>query len=204
MIATTVITSSNIYVLSEIGNEKCCLGKEYESWLWHRRMGHIHFDNLVKVSKREEVREMSQIMKPTNTLCKHCQQGKKTKTGFKSKEYSTTRPLEIVHTDLVGPTTTKGLKGEKYFMLLVDDYTRMTAVFFLRNKSDVFENFKVYKEMVENEMDSKIKFLRSDNGGEFTSNEFMDCYSRHGIKRQFFIARTPQQNGVVERKNKTV
>jgi hypothetical protein len=109
-----------------------------------------------------------------------------------------------VHTDLVGPTTTKGLKGEKYFMLLVDDYTRMTVVFFLKNKSEAFENFKVYKEMVENEMDSKIKCLRSDNGGEFTSKEFMDYCSRHGIKRQFSIARTPQQNGVVERKNRIV
>jgi hypothetical protein len=68
-----------------------------------------------------------------------------------------TRPLEIVHTDLVGPSKTKGLKGEKYFMLLVDDYTRMNAVFFLKNKSQAFENFKIYKEMVENEMDSKIK-----------------------------------------------
>jgi transposase InsO family protein len=89
-------------------------------------------------------------------------------------------------------------------MLLVDDYTRMTAVFFLRNKSESFENFKVYKEMVENEMDSKIKCLRYDNGGEFTSKEFMDYCNRHGIKRQFSIARTPQQNGVVERKNMTV
>jgi transposase InsO family protein len=167
-------------------------------------MGHIHFDNLVKVNKREAVREMPQIKKPTNTLCKHCQQGKKTKTRFKSKEYSTTRPLEIVHIDLVGSTTTKGLKGEKYFMLLVDDYTRMTVVFFLRNKSRDFENFKVYKEMVENEMDSKIKCLRFDNGGEFSSKEFMDYCSRHGIKKQFSVARTPQQNGVVERKNKTI
>jgi hypothetical protein len=123
---------------------------------------------------------------------------------FKSKEYSTTRPLEIVHTDLVGPTITKGLKGEKHFMLLVDDYTRMTAVFFLRNKSEDFENFRVYKEMVENEMDSKIKCLISNNGGEFTSKEFMEYYSRHGIKRQFSVARTPQQNGIVERKNMTI
>jgi hypothetical protein len=91
-------------------------------------MGHMHFDNLVKVNKREAVKEMPQITKPTNTLCKHFQQGKQTKTWFKSKEYSTTKPLEIVHTDLVGPTTTKGLKGERYFMLLFDDYTRMTAV----------------------------------------------------------------------------
>jgi transposase InsO family protein len=77
-------------------------------------------------------------------------------------------------------------------MLLVDDYTRMTAVFFLKNKSEVFENFKIYKEMVENEMDSRIKCLRSDNSREFTSKEFMDYYSSHGIKRQFSIARTPQ------------
>jgi transposase InsO family protein len=89
-------------------------------------------------------------------------------------------------------------------MLLVDDYTRMTTVFFLRNKSKAFEKFKVYKEMVENEMDSKIKCLRSDNGGDFTSKEFMDYCRRLGIKRQFFISRTPQQNGVVEIKNMTV
>jgi transposase InsO family protein len=109
-----------------------------------------------------------------------------------------------VHADLVGPTKTKGLKGEKYFMLLVDDYTRMIVVCFLKNKSEAFENFKIYKEMVENEMNSRIKCLRSDNGGEFTSKEFMDYCSSHGIKRQFSVARTPQQNGVVERKNRTV
>jgi hypothetical protein len=153
LIATAVRTSSNIYVLSEIGNKKCCLGKEDESWIWHRRMGHIHFDNLLKVNKREAVREMPQNTKPINTLCKNCQQGKQTKTMFKSKEYSTTRPLEIVHIDLVGPTPTNILKCERYFMLLVDDYTRMTAVLFLKNKSETFENFKIYKEMVENEMD---------------------------------------------------
>jgi transposase InsO family protein len=167
-------------------------------------MGHMHFDNLVTVSKREAVREMPQIMKPTNTLCKHCQQGKQTKTRFKSKEHSTTRSMEIVHTDIVGPTTTKGLKGEKYFMLLVDNYTRMIVVCFLKSKSEAFENFKIYKEMVENEMDSRIKCLRSDNGGEFTSKEFMDYCSSHGLKRQFSIPRTPQQNGVVERKNRMV
>jgi hypothetical protein len=204
LVGTTARTSNNIYVLSEIGNAKCCIGKEDESWLWHRIMGYIHFDNLVKVSKREAVREIPQITKPTNTLCNHCQQGKQTKTRFKSKEYSTTRPLEIVHTDLVAPTTTKVLKCEKYFMLLVDDYTRMTAVFFLKNKSEAFENFNIYKEMVVNEMDSRIKCLRYDNGGEFASEEFMDYYSNHGLKNKFSVARTPQHNGVVERKNKTV
>jgi hypothetical protein len=93
LIATAARTSSNIYVLSEIGNENCFLGEEDESWIWHRRMGHIHFDNLVKVSKKEAVREMLQITKPSNTLCKHCQQGKQAKRRFKSKEYSMKRPL---------------------------------------------------------------------------------------------------------------
>jgi hypothetical protein len=204
LIATAGRNSRNIYALSEIGNKKCYLGKEYESWIWNIRMGHIHFDNLVTVSRREAIKEMPRITKPTNTLCKHYQQGKKTKTRFKSKEYSTTRPLEILHTDIVGPTTTKGLKGEKYFMLLVDDYTRMTVVFFLKNKLESFENFKIYNEMVENKMDSKIKCLRYDNGAELTSKEFMDYYNSHGIKRKFFVARTPQHNGVVERKNRTV
>jgi transposase InsO family protein len=72
---------------------------------------------------------------------------------------------------------------------------------FLRKKSESFENFKMYKEMVENEIDSKIKCLRSDNGGEFNSKEFMEFCSEHGIKRKLSIAMTPQQNGVIKRKN---
>jgi transposase InsO family protein len=89
-------------------------------------------------------------------------------------------------------------------MLLVDDYTRMIVLCFLSKKSQVFENFNIYKEMVENKIDSKIKCLRSNNGGEFKTKFFMDFCSKHGIKRQFSIARAPQQNGVVERKNTTV
>jgi transposase InsO family protein len=96
------------------------------------------------------------------------------------------------------------MNGEQYFMLLIDDYTRMTGVCFLKKKSEVFECFRIFKEMVENETDLKIKCLRSDNGGEFMSKEFRDFCEEHGIKRQFSTARTPQQNGVVERKNKTV
>jgi hypothetical protein len=107
LVATTARTPSNIYVLNEIGKETFFLGKEDEVWIWHKRMGHINFDNIVKVSKKETVREIPQISKPTNILCKHFLQGKKTKTKFKIKEYSSINPLEIVHTDLVGPIRTK-------------------------------------------------------------------------------------------------
>jgi hypothetical protein len=95
VVAIVLRTPSNIYVLNEIGKERCFLGKDDESWLWHRIMGHINFDNIFKVSKKEAVREMLEISKPTNILCKHYLQGKQTKTKFKSKEYSTKKPLEI-------------------------------------------------------------------------------------------------------------
>jgi hypothetical protein len=169
LVVTTIRTPNNIYILNEIGKERCCLGKENESWLWHKRMGHMNFDNLVKINRKEAVREMPEISKPTNTMCKHCLHGKQTRTEFRTKEYSTTKPLEIVHTDLCGPMRTKGMNGEQYFMLLIDDYTRMTRVCFLKKKSEAFECFRIFKEMVENETDLKIKCLRSDNGGEFTS-----------------------------------
>jgi hypothetical protein len=79
------------------------------------------------------------------------------------------KPLDILHIDLCGPTRIKGLNGERYFMLLIDDYTRMTAVFFLKKKSEEFKHFKIYKEMVETKTYLKIKCFRLDNGGEFTS-----------------------------------
>jgi hypothetical protein len=84
-VATAKRTPRNTYVLKEIGKEICCLGKDDEIWLWHKRMGHINFDNLVKIRRREIVREMPKISKPTNNLCKHCLQVKQTRTKFKSK-----------------------------------------------------------------------------------------------------------------------
>ena len=90
-----------------------------------------------------------------------------------------------MHTDLCGKMRKKGLEGELYFMLLIDDYTIMTWVCFLNKKSEAFECFKTFKEMVENETDLKIKTLRPNNGGEFISNEFWNYCEEHGIKRQF-------------------
>jgi hypothetical protein len=123
-VATTTRNSSNIYVLNEIGKEKIFLGKEYKVWIWNRRMDHINFGNIFKVNKKEVVREMPQNSKPTNILCKHCLQGKQTKTKFKTKENSSKTPLELVHIDLVGPTRKKGLKGDNilcYWLMIIQE-----------------------------------------------------------------------------------
>jgi hypothetical protein len=90
--------------------------------------------------------------------------------------------LDIVNIDLCGPTRTKELDGVKYFMLLIDDYTKMTWVLFLKNNSEDFECFKIFKSLIENESDLKIKCLRSNNGGEFNSNEFSIFCEEWGIK----------------------
>ena len=162
-----------------------------DNWLWHRRLGHINFDNLVKISKLGAVRNLPKIIKPSNPICKHCQVGKQERASFKTKEYSSSKPLELVHTDLCGPMRIKSLQGDLYFMLFVDDFTRMCWVFFLKEKLEVLKKFKTFKILVENEIGKKLKCLRSDNGGELTSKEFNLFCENHGIKRQFSAARTP-------------
>ena len=133
-------------------------------------LGHLSFDNHAKISTKEAVKDLPKIVVPLNSICKHCQRGKKTRVSFKIKEHMTSHPLEIIHIDLCGPTRTKILQGDHYFMFLIDDYTRMTWVAFLKEKSESFEKFTIFKGMVENELSMKIKCIRSDNGGEFASN----------------------------------
>ena len=116
-----------------------------ESLLWHRRTGHLNFDNLVKISQKEVVRNIPKIIKPQNHVCRHCLHGKQTRTSFKVKEHTTSQPLELIHIDLCGPTRTTSFQGEYYFMLLIDDYTRMTWVTFLKEKSKAFMKFKTFK-----------------------------------------------------------
>ena len=94
---------------------------------------------------------MIEIHKPQIGICEACQHGKQTRVEFKTREHSTTRPLELVHAKLCGPAQSKGLNGEDYLMLLVDDFTRMTWVCLLKKKSKDFGYFKIFKELVENE-----------------------------------------------------
>ena len=109
-----------------------------------------------------------------------------------------------MHIVVWGPTQVSSLGGSKCYVTFIDDATRKTWVYCIQKKSDVFNTFKKRKALVENETGKKLKCLRSDNGGEYCNNEFGNYCSYHGIHREKTIPRTPQENGVSERMNKTI
>ena len=170
-----------------------------------QKTGTLHFDHLIKLRDRAAVRDFPEISKPHDEVCKPCQMGKLTKTQFKSKSVSSTnKPLQLVHLDLCGPSRKEGTGKENYFMLVIDDYSRLTWVAFLIEKSEAFAKFKTFKALTENQTGRKVKEIKSDRGGEFSSKQFKEFCDEHGIKKEYTIAGTPQQNGVVERQNRTV
>jgi hypothetical protein len=117
---------------------------------------------------------------------------------------STTRPLELLHMDLFGPTTYRSIGGNSYCLVVVDDYSRYTGVFFLHDKANVSDNFKRFVTRAENEFENKLKKVRSDNGSEFKNSRIENFCDEKGIKHEFSTTYAPEQNGLVERKNRTL
>ena len=177
-------TRSKVNVFQLNPTEMTCLVVKVDNiWLWHRRFFHINFHKIVKESIIFIVRDFPRIVKTSNMVCKECVMVKQHISTFSNKKFTTTKKLDIVHTDLSGPTKTRGFYGERYFMILVDEFTRMMWVAFLKKKSEAFEKFKIFKNRVENESSVKIKCLRSDRGGELTAREFNMFCEENGIKR---------------------
>lgn len=116
----------------------------------------------------------------------------------------TTKPLEIIHSDVCGPIGTATLGGNRYFLTFIDDHTRYSQVYVMKNKNEVLAKFKEYKEMAETYTGNKIMFLQSDNGTEYINNEFDIYLEKCGIQRRLSAPYTPNQNGIAERKNRTL
>eukprot|EP00253_Pinus_taeda_P018707 PITA_18707 len=175
-----------------------------ENWLWHLRFGHLSFGGLNLLSRKGMVRGLPLIEKPDN-ICEGCILGKQHKESFPSgKSIRAKAPLEIVHSDVCGPMQSPSIAGSQYFLTFIDDFTRKIWVYFLNNKSEVFEKFRNFKALVENQSGLHIKVLRTDRGGEYISKEFLRFCRENGIHMQFTARYTPQQNGVAERKNRTI
>jgi len=132
-----------------------------------------------------------------------CQKGKQVKNSFQRKNLvSTLKPLELLHMNLFGPSRTMSLGGNYYGLVIVDDYSRYTWTLFFRTKNDAFDVFRKLVKVIQNEKGLNIVSIRSDHGGEF-QNEYFDKFCEENeIHHNFSTPRTPQQNDVVERKNR--
>jgi len=138
-------------------------------------------------------------------FCEDCVLDKHQRASFpKTTEYQVKEQLSLVHTDVCGPITPVSFSGKRYFLIFIDDFSRKTWVYFLQEKSEVFGVFKKFKVMIENETGTKIKVVRSDRGGEYTSAEFMRYWEELDIRRFLTASYSPQQNGVAKRKNQTI
>lgn len=179
--------------------------KNDKTILWHNRLGHMSNRGL-GILKQGGVFG-SDCIKDI-PFCEHCLCGKQHKMQFphtsNKKESKCLRILEYIHADVWGPASIPTQGGNRYFLSLIDDFSRKCWVLLLKQKSDVFETMKNWMIMIEKQTDKTIKVLRTDNGLEFVNQQLNDFCAKNGIKRHLTVPYTPQQNGVVEIMNRTI
>jgi len=200
---------NNVYKIyfSELTDQKvlCLLSMSDKKWLWHKRLGHANWRLISKLSKLQLVIGLPDIDYHSDALCGACQKGKIVKISFKSKDIvSTSRPLELLHIDLFGPVSIASIYRSKYGLVIVDDHSRWSWVKFLKSKDDSYDVFSKFCIQIQSEKELKILKVRSDYGGEFENEPFEIFCEKHGIIHELSSPRTPQQNGVVERKNRSL
>nr|GEX90306.1 putative ribonuclease H-like domain-containing protein [Tanacetum cinerariifolium] len=176
-----------------------------ESNLWHRRLAHVNFKTFNKLVKGSLVRGLPTKFFENDNTCVACKKGKQHKASCKTKPISSIdQPLFRLHMDLFGPTFVKSLNKKSYRLVITDDYNRFTWVFFLASKDETSPILKTFIAGLENQLSLIVKVIRSDNGTEFKNFDINQFCGLKGIKREFSVPRTPQQNGIAERKHKTL
>ncbi|GJT11745.1 putative ribonuclease H-like domain-containing protein [Tanacetum coccineum] len=158
------------------------------------KLGHINFKNINKLVKDNLVRGLPTKRFENDQTCAACLKGKQHKASCKSKVLNPiTKPLFMLHMDLFGPTFVSSLMHKKYCLVVTDDYSRFTWVFFLTTKDETSEILKNFIKEIENLVDKKVKIIRSDNGTEFKNKVMDDFYREKGIKREylFYVAGIP-------------
>ncbi|GJW42927.1 putative ribonuclease H-like domain-containing protein [Tanacetum coccineum] len=203
----TICTSFNLENIVPSGGLACLIAKATidESNKWHRRLGHVNFKNLNKLVKGNLVRGLPSKIFQNDHTCVACQKGKQHKASCKAKSVSSiSHSLQLLHMDLFGPTSVRSLNHKTYCLVITDDFSRFSWVFFLRTKDETSGILKDFIRQIENQLNQKVKSIRCDNGTEFKNRDFIEFCGSKGIKREYSNARTPQQNGVAERKNRTL
>ncbi|KAA0034863.1 gag/pol protein [Cucumis melo var. makuwa] len=182
-------------------NKRLNISPEENAHLWHLRLGHMNLNRIEKLVKNGLLSELEENSLP---VCESCLEGKMTKRPFTGKGHISKEPLELVHSDLCGPMNAKARGGFEYFITFTDDYSRYGYVYLMQHKSEALEKFKEYKAEVENKLSKTIKTFRSDRGGEYMDLKFQNYLMECEIVSQLSAPGTPQQNGVLERRNRTL
>ncbi|GKV52289.1 hypothetical protein SLEP1_g58877 [Rubroshorea leprosula] len=192
--------TDDVYVLSTSTSFVEKLSGHDNASIWHACLGHLNMNKLRVMVQKELVKRLPNLTSfGDGGSCEGCQYGKAHRLPFEKSFSRCKAPLDCIHSDLFGPTPTP-YSGFRYMLIFVDDFTRFTWVYFVKEKSEVFLKFQEFKETIERALERKIKQLRTDNGGEFTSDAFNSFCRSEGIRRELSCAYTPQQNGVAERK----
>ena len=172
--------------------------------IWHRKMGHLNIRDLIESNGNGTVEGMKFENSNKNFQCEICIQGKMTRATFSKKSDRKSGPLEIIHSDVCGPFRVESHARARYFVTFIDDRSRWCEIRQLKGKHEVLNAFKDFKAFVETQSGNKIKYLQSDNGKEYRNNEFDKFLKDSGIGRRLTVTHTPEQNGVAERKNRTL
>ncbi|GJS86297.1 retrovirus-related pol polyprotein from transposon TNT 1-94 [Tanacetum coccineum] len=192
-----MMRSSPICLLSKASKNK--------SWLWHRRLNHLNFGTLNDLAHKDLIRGLPRLKFKKDHLCSACQLGKSGKSTHKPKMINII--MEVLHTlhmDLCGPLRVQSINGKKYILVIVDDYSRFTWVKFLRSKDETPAFVINLLKQLQVGLNKTVRFVRTDNGTEFVNKDLTDYYESIGITHEKTVLRTPQQNGVVERRNRTL
>lgn len=206
LIASAIRSKNRLYkVIMEMVDARCLQSRlENSSATWHARLGHIGTESMKMMIRKELVLGVPSI-NVEKEICQSCLRGKQVRSSFpQSTSYRAGKVLELIHGDLCGPISPQTAGRNRYIFVLIDDHSRYMWTILLQEKGDAFEKFKKFKAIIEAEAKTTIKTLRTDRGGEFTSMEFREFCDKTGIQRHLTAPYTPQQNGVVERRNRTL
>lgn len=172
---------------------------------WHQRLGHRDPEAIRKMKADGLIEDMKIVECGVIELCESCAKGKMSRVPFPKKSLSETRqPLDLIHSDVCGPMRTQTPSGKRYVVTFIDDFSRFTVIQLLSHKSEVEGCIKQFIEMVKNKFGRKPKVIRTDRGGEYTGKQLGDYLKSEGIQSQLTAGYSPQQNGIAERKNRSI
>nr|GEU68089.1 integrase, catalytic region, zinc finger, CCHC-type, peptidase aspartic, catalytic [Tanacetum cinerariifolium] len=169
-----------------------------KSWLWHRQLSHLNFGTINQLTSNDLVDGLSKFKYNKYHLCSACEQWKSKKASLSSKLVpSTESKLELLHMDLCGPMRVASINGKKYILVMFDDYSRYTWVYFLRTKDEAKDMIIDFVNQIQRNLKAEILTIQTDNGIEFKNEKLRAFYAKLGIVHKNSIARTPQQKGLL-------